>query len=111
MTIREEILEQTNKGISKDQIRKNLLDAGHDADTIERDLNSILPDERIYNDIPEDTGSVSPMSIIIGIIFLIVAVARFARFSSSGGNFGSLFLFIGVFTAIGMAIYFFTKKD
>lgn len=46
-------------------------------------------------------------SPIFGAIFLIAAFLRFYRYSNSG----NILFIIGIFTALGMAYFFFTEND
>ncbi|HEV7781834.1 MAG TPA: LPXTG cell wall anchor domain-containing protein [Chitinophagaceae bacterium] len=57
-------------------------------------------------EIKQRYGKVSPGSILLGILFLVVMVVRMARYQ----NNGNIFLLIGVFTALILAILFFTKR-
>ena len=108
MDIQKFVTIQANGGFSKKEIHANALSQGYTAEEATNALSvlDLLPSASSNT---ESEGSVSTKSILMGVLFLVVMVARFARFSDGGGS--NIFLLLGVCTAIGMAVYFFTKKN
>jgi hypothetical protein len=105
------ILEQTNIGLSRPEIRKNLLALGFDSQQVDSELDRILIDYTPAESHVQKDSSGSWKSVLWGVLFIFIAIMRFARFSSSGSSGGSLFSLIGVGTAIALAVYYFTQKD
>ncbi len=104
--IQEEIQQQINIGFGKDDIVQNLRSKGYNT----QEINDAIANINFSSVVTESNGgSVSGKSILIGVLFLVIALARFAR-NSNGGSNSNIFIGLGVFSAIGMAIYFFTKK-
>jgi hypothetical protein len=102
--IKEDIRQQVDIGFGKREIIDNLRTKGYSDEEIKDGLNGINFSAAAATG--SGGGSVSGGSIALGILFLIVAMWRLAR----AANNGSGILIIGVITAIGMAIYFFTKR-
>jgi hypothetical protein len=105
------ILEQTNIGLGRGEIRKNLLASGFDSQEVDSELDRILIDYTPAETHVQEESSGSWKSILFGILFIFIAIMRFARFSDSGSGGGSVLGLIGIGTAIALAIYYFTKKD
>ncbi|ANE52160.1 hypothetical protein [Flavisolibacter tropicus] len=102
--LQEEIAKQINIGFSKEEIEQNLLSKGYTSTEINEALSKI----DFSNAIAESNGGkVSGTSIAFGIVFIVGALVRFARFL----NGGSVLAGLGVLTAGGMAIYYFTKRS
>jgi hypothetical protein len=109
--ISNKILEQTNIGLSRDEIRKNLLASGFDSQQVDAELDRILIDYTPAETYTQKEGSGSWKSVLWGVLFIFIAIVRFARFSGSGSGGGSIFALIGVGSAVALAVYYFTQKD
>ena len=102
--LQEEIAQQINIGFTKAEIEQNLLSKGFTNTEINEALAKVNFSEAMTE---SNGGSISTKSILFGALFVVAAFVRFARYS----NTGSILAGLGVITAIGMAIYFFTKRS
>lgn len=102
MDIKEDIEKQLNAGFSKEDIYKNLEGKGYTAGEIDQHYVTVSNDPEIRS----RNGSVSTGSILLGILFLVVMVVRFARYQNNGNSF----MLVGVITAFILALLFFTRK-
>lgn len=102
--LQEEVEQQINIGFSKEEIEQNLLLKGYSS----AEINDVLSRTNFSDVIAESKGGkVSGTSIVFGIVFILSALVRFARFL----NGGSALAGIGVLTAGGMAIYYFSRRS
>jgi hypothetical protein len=106
MDIKTDIEKQVNAGFSRQEIINNLIAKGHSQEEISKAYTAVstAPEFR------ENTGSVGVGSILLGILFIVIVIFRIFRYSNSNGGAGKVFAFLGIFTGIGLAIYYFTKK-
>lgn len=102
--IKEQINEQIESGFTKPEIVKNLVEKGYNEKLVNTELTAIIKQSKAASNTGSEGGNTK--GVVIGVLFIIVACVRFARYA----NGGTIFLGIGVVTAIGMAIYFMTKK-
>lgn len=106
ITLQEDIQQQQSMDFTKKDIELNLLAKGFTQDEITQALASV----------PETTGGssggVSTKNILLGLLFVAVFILRLSRVASNkSGTTVTVLLCLGVFSAIGMAIYFFTKRS
>lgn len=101
--LKEDVEKQVAAGFSIQEIEQNLRSKGY----TDADIKEATSHANIQSAVLEtNSGSVSGKNIALGILFLLVAVWRFSRYT----NGGNIFLGIGVVTAILLAFIFFTKK-
>ncbi len=104
MDIKTDIEKQISAGFSKEEIYNNLLAKGFSQQEIDANYINVSNDPRIV----QRHGSVSPKSIALGILFLLVMVWRLSKLQNGGG--GTIFLIIGVITAFILAMLYFTRR-
>jgi LPXTG-motif cell wall-anchored protein len=102
MDIRADIQKQILAGFSKEEIYKNLEDKGYRMEDIELGYTKVSNSAEIKH----RYGKLSPWSIILGIVCLIVAVVRLVLYDNNGNTL----LLIGVFTATLLGFFFFTRR-
>jgi hypothetical protein len=101
--LNEEIAKQADIGFSKSEIINNLKAKGYSKEEVETAISQFNFSATATSN---TGGSVSTTSILLGILFIVIMLFRMGRAFSSGG----FFTILGIFTAAGMAWYFFTKK-
>jgi MFS superfamily sulfate permease-like transporter len=101
--LNEEIAKQADIGFSKNEIIDNLKAKGYSKEEVD---TAIAQFNFSTATATNAEGSVSTKSILLGVLFVIVMIIRLGR----AANTGSIFAILGIFTAAGMAYYFFTKK-
>jgi hypothetical protein len=104
--LHEEIQQQVNIGFNRQEIEQNLLPKGYAETDIRQALDKVQFAEVAVTGSNGSSGSVSTKSILLGLLFIVAACVRLARFAK-GGN---IIFGLGVITAVGMAIYFFSKR-
>jgi hypothetical protein len=105
MTVKEDIAKQIELGFSKEEIIANLKANNHPPEEILEGLKT-TNFTNVQN--MASTGKTSTSSIIFGVIFLIVAIIRMGRAMSGNAN---VFTIVGIFTAIILAIVYFTRRN
>lgn len=102
--LNEEIAKQANIGFSKNEIIDNLKAKGYAKNEVDAAIAQFNFGTAATSN--STGGGISIKSILLGILFVVVMILRLG----SVANTGSVFAIFGIFTAAGMAIYFFTKK-
>ena len=103
MELKEKIHKQATAGFSSAEIYNSLLADGHDKEEIDKEMKAEAAEIKKNN-------SVSPGSIFLGILMVLVIMFRIFRYSNSNGTAATL-AFISIFTGIGLAIFFLRKED
>jgi MFS superfamily sulfate permease-like transporter len=91
-------------GRTPEQMNQILLEQGFQVEKA-NEINSMA----LGNDFPSEAteNPVSTKSILLGVLFLVAAVARLGKHMNDGHSFSAIF---GLITGTAMAIYFFTKR-
>jgi hypothetical protein len=110
MDIKTDIEKQVNAGFTRQEIFNNLAAKGHTQDEISKAYSTVSSAPQF--DASPGGGSIGIGSILLGILFIVIVIFRIGRFSNMNGNgAGKFFAFLSIFTGIGLAIYYFTKKN
>ena len=102
MDVKENIEKQINAGFTRQEIYQNLMNSGYSKEQLDAEFSHALS----YMAEEQKKDGVSGWSIFLGVVFLIIVFFRVARYNNSG----STLVFLSIFTGIGLAIYFFTKR-
>jgi hypothetical protein len=107
MDIKTDIEKQVNAGFTRQEIINNLRAKGHTQEEINNAYSAVSSAPAFR----ENHGSVGVGSILLGILFIGIVIFRVFRYSNmNGSGAGKVFAFLGIFTGLGLAIYYFTKK-
>lgn len=101
--LNEEIAKQADIGFSKNEIIDNLKAKGYSKEEVDTAISQFNFGAAA---VTNSGGTVSTKSILLGLLFVVVMILRLGR----AANTGSIFAILGIFTAAGMAFYFFTRK-
>lgn len=106
MDLKEKIEKQLEAGFESDEIYASLLKDGHSKEEIDREFKPAAVAHKRSN-------QVSGTSIFFGILFLVIVIFRIIRLGNSSGNneTGTILAVIGIFTGLGLMIYFLHRKE